>query len=137
MSYVWYECPKQGKKATIREMMDLLAKAKVQEKEGVKSDLDLMMEVLPDEHPAKVAYLKVRSGAKDTIWSIIISAHARFAYLQNPKVRRIRDRDDINIQAFGEGVYENPDRKTALFCVIPDNDKSYNFLVGVRGYESM
>ena len=137
MSYVWYECPKQGKKATIREMMDLLAKAKVQEKEGVKSDLDLMMEVLPDEHPAKVAYLKVRSGAKDTIRSIIISAHARFAYLQNPKVLRILDRDDINIQALGEGVYENPDRKTALFCVIPDNDKSYNFLVGVRGYESM
>ena len=87
MSYVWYECPKQGKKATIR--------------------------------------------------SIIISAHARFAYLQNPKVLRILDRDDINIQALGEGVYENPDRKTALFCVIPDNDKSYNFLVGVRGYESM
>ena len=137
MSYVWYECPKQGKKATIREMMDLLAKAKVQEKEGVKSDLDLMMEVLPDEHPAKVAYLKVRSGAKDTIRSIIISAHARFAYLQNPKILRILDRDDINIQALGEGVYENPDRKTALFCVIPDNDKSYNFLVGVRGYESM
>ena len=47
MSYVWYECPKQGKKANIREMMDLLTKA-------------------------KVAYLKVRSGAKDTIRSIII-----------------------------------------------------------------
>jgi len=131
MSYVWYECPKQGKKATIREMMNLLTKAKVQEKEGVKSDLDLMMEVLPDDHPAKVAYLKVRSGAKDTIRSIIISAHARFAYLQNPKVLRILDHDDMNIRALGEGVYENPDRKTALFCVIPDNDKSYNFLVGV------
>ena len=47
MSYVWYECPKQGKKANIREMMDLLTQAKVQEKEGVKSDLDLKMEVLP------------------------------------------------------------------------------------------
>ena len=31
----------------------------------------------------------------------------------------------------GEGVYENPDRKTAIFCVIPDNDKSYNFIVGL------
>ena len=53
MSYVWYECPKQGKKATIREMVDLLAKAKVQEKEGVKSDLDLMMEVLPESEETK------------------------------------------------------------------------------------
>jgi len=131
MSYVWYECPKQGKKANIREMMNLLTKAKVQEKEGLKSDLDVMMDVLPDDHPAKIAYLKVRSGAKDTIRSIIISAHARFAYLQNPKVLRLLDKDDMNIRALGEGVYENPDRKTALFCVIPDNDKSYNFLVGV------
>ena len=131
MSYVWYECPKQGKKANIREMMDLLTQAKVQEKEGVKSDLDLKMDVLPDGHPAKVAYLKVRSGAKDTIRSIIISAHARLAYLQNPKILRILDKDDMDIRALGEGVYENPDRKTALFCIIPDNDKSYNFLVGM------
>ena len=131
MSYVWYECPKQGKKANIREMMDILTKAKVAEKEGLNSELDVMMDALPDDHPAKVAYLKVRSGAKDTIRSIIISAHARLAYLQNPKVLRILDRDDMNIRALGEGVYENPDRKTALFCIIPDNDKSYNFLVGM------
>ncbi len=52
MSYIWYECPKQGKKANIREMMDLLTKAKVTEKEGQHSDLDQMMEILPDDHPA-------------------------------------------------------------------------------------
>lgn len=131
MSYVWYECPKMGKDATIREMMNLLTKAKVAEKAGDLSELDQMMDVLPDDHPAKVAYLKVRSGAKDTIRSIIISAHARLAYLQNPKVLKILDHDDMNIRALGEGIYENPDRKTALFCIIPDNDKSYNFLVGL------
>ena len=131
MSYVWYECPKMGKEATIREMMDLLTKAKVAEKAGDLSELDKMMEVLPDDHPAKIAYLKVRSGAKDTIRSIIISAHARLAYLQNPKVLKILDHDDMNIRALGEGIYENPDRKTALFCIIPDNDKSYNFLIGM------
>lgn len=131
MSYVWYECPKQGKKATFREMMNLLTKAKVAEKEGDLSELDRMMNVLPDEHPAKIAYLKVRSGAKDTIRSIIISAHARLAYLQNPKILDILDHDDIDIRAIGEGVYGNPERRTALFCVIPDNDKSYNFLVGL------
>ena len=131
MSYVWYECPKQGKPATMREMMDLLTKAKVAEKAGDLSELDQMMEVLPDDHPAKVAYLKVRSGAKDTIRSIIISAHARLACLQNPKVLKILDHDDIDIRSIGEGVYENPDRKTALFCIIPDNDKSYSFLIGL------
>ena len=131
MSYVWYECPKQGKKATIREMMELLTEAKVAENAGDLSELDQKMNILPDDHPAKVAYLKVRSGAKDTIRSIIISAHARLAYLQNPKVLKILDHDDIDIRAIGEGVYENPDRKTALFCIIPDNDKSYSFLIGM------
>ena len=95
MSYVWYECPKQGKKATIREMMELLTEAKVAENAGDLSELDQKMNILPDDHPAKVAYLKVRSGAKDTIRSIIISAHARLAYLQNPKVLKILDHDDI------------------------------------------
>lgn len=131
MSYVWYECPKQGKPATIREMMNLLSMAKVSEKDTDQSELDKLMYVLPDDHPAKIAYLKVRSGAKDTIRSIIISAHARLAYLQNPKILNILDHDDIDIRAIGEGVYENPDRRTALFCVIPDNDKSYNFLIGM------
>ena len=131
MSYVWYECPKKGKDATIREMMDILTKAKVAEKSGDLSELDRMMNVLPDDHPAKIDYLKVASGAKDTIRSIIISAHARLAYLQNPKVLKILDHDDMNIRAIGEGIYENPDRKTALFCIIPDNDKSYNFLIGM------
>lgn len=131
MSYVWYESPKQGKKATIREMLNLLNLAKVSDDETKKSGLDRLMEVLPDDHPAKVAYKKVVSGAADTVRSIIISAHARLAFLQNPKILNILDHDDMDIRAIGEGVYENPDRKTALFCVIPDNDKSYNFLVGV------
>ncbi len=131
MYYVWYESPKQGKKATIREMLNLLNLAKVSDDETKKSGLDRLMDVLPDDHPAKVAYKKVVSGAADTVRSIIISAHARLAFLQNPKILNILDHDDMDIRAIGEGVYENPDRKTALFCVIPDNDKSYNFLVGV------
>ena len=131
MSYVWYECPKQGKEPTVREMMNLLTKAKVAEEEGNPSELDQIMEKLSNDHPAKIAYNKVATGAKDTIRSIIISAHARLAYLQNPKILNILDHDDIDIRAIGEGVYGNPDRKTALFCIIPDNDKSYNFLIGM------
>lgn len=91
MYYVWYESPKQGKKATIREMLNLLNLAKVSDDETKKSGLDRLMEVLPDDHPAKVAYKKVVSGAADTVRSIIISAHARLAFLQNPKILNILD----------------------------------------------
>lgn len=131
MYYVWYEYPKQGKKANFRGLLELLNMAQVQEKAEELSELDKRMLQLPDSHPALITYRKVKSGAADTIRSIIITANARLSYLQNPNVLRILDEDEIHIPFLGEGVYENPDRKTALFCVIPDNDKSYNFLVGL------
>ena len=129
--YVKAEYPKMGKKANFRGLMDLLLLAKVSEKDGEQSELDKLMFALPESHPARVAYEKFKSGAKDTMRSIIISAHARLAYLQNEELLRILDDDDIDIRSIGEGVYKNPERKTALFCVIPDNDKSYNFLIGI------
>ncbi|MCD7744120.1 MAG: type IV secretory system conjugative DNA transfer family protein [Lachnospiraceae bacterium] len=129
--YVWYEFPKQGRTPNFRGVLELLNKAKVSDDEENHSELDDLMYQLPEDHPALITYKKVCTGAADTIRSIIISANARLAYLQNPKVLRIMDNDDIDIPAMGEGVYENPDRKVALFCVIPDNDKSYNFLVGM------
>jgi len=131
MYYVWYEYPKQGKPANFRSLLELLNKAQVQENPKEQSELDDMMFSLPENHPALVTYRKVKSGAADTIRSIIITANSRLSYLQNPNVLRILDKDEIHIPFMGEGVYENPDRKTALFCVIPDNDKSYNFVVGL------
>jgi len=129
--YVWYEFPKQGRTPNFRGVLELLNLAKVSEGADNRSELDNLMYQLPDDHPALIAYKKVCTGAADTIRSIIISANARLAYLQNPKILHILDRDDMNIPAMGEGVYENPDRKVALFCVIPDSDKSYNFIVGL------
>ncbi len=131
MYYVWYEFPKQGRTPNFRGVLELLNKAKIPEDENELSDLDKIMYSLPEDHLALITYKKVRSGAADTVRSIIISANSRLAYLQNPKILRILDRDDMNIAAMGEGVYGNPERKTALFCRIPDNDKSYNFIVGM------
>lgn len=131
MYYVWYEYPKQGKTANFRGLLELLNKAQVQENPKEQSELDRLMLQLPDDHPALITYRKVKSGAADTIRSIIITANSRLSYLQNPGILRILDKDEIQIPFMGEGVYQNPDRKTALFCVIPDSDKSYNFIVGL------
>lgn len=131
MYYVWYEYPKQGKEANFRGLLELLNKAQVQENPKEQSELDKLMFQLPEAHPALITYRKVKSGAADTIRSIIITANARLSYLQNPNILRILDKDEIDIPAIGGGVYDNPDRKTALFCVIPDSDASYNFVVGL------
>ncbi len=134
--YVWYEFPKQGKTASFRGVLDLLNMAQVSgsSRAGAAktgSDLDKLMYALPENHPALITYKKVHVGAADTIRSLIISANARLAYLQNSKILHILDRDDMHLESIGEGIYGNPMRKTALFCVIPDNDKSYSFLVGM------
>ena len=41
------------------------------------------------------------------------------------------DDDEINIREIGAGVDYDGKTKTALFCVIPDNDDTYNFIVGM------
>lgn len=39
--------------------------------------------------------------------------------------------DEMDIAEIGAGVDGDKNRKTVLFCVIPDSDKSYSFLVGM------
>lgn len=127
--YVWKEYPLE--KRNFRSLMDLLNMAKIPEDEDELSDLDKVMYALDESHPALVAYNKVRRGAVDTVRSIIISANSRLSYLQNEAVLRLLDKDEMDIPSIGTGIYENPERKVALFCVIPDADKSYNFVVGM------
>lgn len=129
--YVWLEYPKQNKKPNFRGVMELINMAEVPEDEGEQSELDKLIYALDNKHPALIAYNKVRRGAADTIRSIIISANSRLAFLENPEVLDILDDDEMDIPFLGTGVRNDKTKKTALFCVIPDNDKSYNFIVGM------
>ena len=83
------------------------------------------------QNPALIQYNKVVRGAGDTVRSIIISANARLALLENPSILRILDKDEMRIAEIGAGIDGDEKTKTALFCVIPDSDKSYNFLIGM------
>lgn len=40
-------------------------------------------------------------------------------------------KDELNLSDIGIGVNGDGETKTALFCVIPDSDKSYNFIIGM------
>lgn len=128
MFYVWMECPQPER--TMNKVLDLLALAEYDE-EGNPTELDNMMDLLDDGHPAKVNYNRVMRGAGDTVRSIIISANARLAPFDNPDLRRIFSRDDFEIGTLGTGIDLDGRTKTAVFCVIPDNDKTYNFVVGM------
>lgn len=128
--YVWLECDMEER--NFRKVLELLNMAEIHEEDEEKnSELDRKMYALDKDHPARIAYRKVMSGAADTKRSILISAQARLKFLQNEKVLRILDHDEMNLPEMGRGVNYDGESVTDLFCVIPDNDKSYNFLVGL------
>jgi len=130
--YVMEHCPPEKK--NFSEVLRLLNKAKILDEDGSgdnPSELDMIFNGLDKDDPALVTYNKVMVGAADTKRSIIITAQARLAYLENDKIQRVLDHDDMNLSFLGRGKNHDGKTKTALFCVIPDSDKSYNFVVGM------
>lgn len=126
------ECPEEER--NFRTVLKLLNEAEVKQ-DGSPSDLDRRFRRLErkkgSDHPALIQYNKVVRGAGDTVRSIIISANARLALLENPSILRILDKDEMRIAEIGAGIDGDEKTKTALFCVIPDSDKSYIFLIGM------
>ena len=132
--YVWLEMPPNRK--NFQSVLDLLSEAEVDAK-GNDSKLTKKMKQLAktsklkQNHPAYKQYMKVIRGAGDTVRSIIISANSRLALLENPQILRILSKDDLHLEELGLGVNGDKHTRTALFCIIPDSDKSYNFIVGM------
>jgi len=132
--YVWMEV--KPAKRNFETVLKLIGEAEVAEK-GKPSQLDLRMKFLEESsvlganHPAVKQYSKCMRGAGDTVRSIIISANSRLAFLENKQVLRMLSRDEMNLAEIGIGVNGDGETRTALFCVIPDSDKSYNAIIGM------
>lgn len=132
--YVWLE--EKPSKRNFETVLKLLGEAEVKE-QGKPSRLDMRMKFLEDQsplgssHPAVKQYNKCMRGAGDTVRSIMISANSRLAFLENKKVLRLLSKDELQLADIGIGVNGDGKTKTALFCVIPDADKSYNFIIGM------
>ena len=59
-----------------------------------------------------------------TAKSILVSIGAPLAAFNLPSIAKLTMTDELHLQELGE-------RKIALFCCIPDSDKSLNYLVGM------
>lgn len=108
------------KKSPLDEKFDeLVEKTKNRKKGGTK-------------HPAFIKYKKCMGGAVDTVRSIVISANARMAIFENEEVERLLSTDEMDLASIGTGLVGNQRNvKTALFCVIPDADTTYNCIAGM------
>lgn len=126
MFYLLYEAPEEEQNFSM--IMKMLSYADVREdKETYVSALDLLFKQLSDNQPMHIAvkqYRIYKQAAGKTAKSINISLSVRLAAFNMDQICSITDHDDMGISELGK-------QKTAIFAVIPDNDTSLSYLVGM------
>ena len=98
-----------------------------EDSDDFQSPLDLLFEALEEEDPDQIAvreYKIFKQAAGKTAKSILISAAVRLSAFILPQIVGITSRDDMELGQMG-------DRKQAVFAIIPDNDGTFNYLVGM------
>ncbi len=132
--YVWMEC--KGKERTMNKVLELCNKeAEVLDEDGTTA-LGVMMERLTlgkygKNHPAYIKYQKLKGGHQETVKSIILMVNAKLKFFETPGIRRIFEDDDMELESLGTGKNRDGKTKTALFLIIPDNDNSFAFVMGM------
>ena len=124
--YLMHEAPKEEQNFAM--VMEMLAAAEVREEnEEYESPLDILFARLEMRDPESIAvkqYHVFKMGAGKTLKSILISVGVRLSAFNLPQIARLTYTDDLHLEEMGE-------KKVALFCCIPDSDKSLNYLVGM------
>ena len=92
-----------------------------------RSPLDELFDRLEMQNPDHIAlkyYRNYRSGSGKTLKSIQITLVARLEKFNLESLTGMTQTDEMELWNLGE-------KKTAIFAVIPDNDSSFNFIVGM------
>lgn len=109
-------------------VMEMLTYAEVREDDELyQSPLDELFERLEMKEPESLAvkqYKIYKQAAGKTAKSILVSVGVRLAAFNLPSLAKMTSADDLNMEKMGE-------EKTALFAIIPDNDSSFNFTIGM------
>ena len=126
MLYLLYEAP--AEEQNFEMLMFMLECARVMEEdEQYQSPLDLLFQTLEERDPAHIAvreYKVYKQAAGKTAKSILVTASVRLAAFIFPQYAAMMQTDEMDFASMGE-------RKRAIFCVIPVNDGSMNYLVSM------
>ena len=126
MLYLMSEAPPEEQ--NFETMLYMMQFAEVREEDDqYRSPLDMLFEALEEEQPNHVAvkqYKVFKLAAGKTAKSILVSAGVRLAALNLPQYAAMTSHDDMDFGSLGE-------QKRAIFCVIPINDASMNYLIGM------
>lgn len=124
--YLLHEAPEEEQNFTM--VMEMIAAAEVKEDdEEYQSPLDKLFERLEIRNPNSLAlkqYKIYKQAAGKTAKSILISVGVRLSAFNLESIASLTATDELELDLVGE-------RKTAIFAVIPDNDSTFNFLIGM------
>ena len=123
--YLHYEAPPQEQNFPM--VMEMIRAGEVREDRESTSALDLLFDELEKRDPEHIAlkyYRGYRSGSGKTLKSIQITLISRLEKYNLSSLERISETDEMDLEQVGE-------RQTAIFAVIPENDASLNFLIGM------
>lgn len=126
IAYICFEAPEEEK--NINTLLELVNASETREDdENFKNAVDLLFEALEQEKPNHFAirqYKKYKLAAGKTAKSILISCGARLAPFDIEEVKDLMSYDELQLDTLG-------DEKTALFAIISDTDKTFNFIVAM------
>ena len=124
--YLYYEAPPDEQNFPM--VMEMIRAGDVKENDDdYESALDILFSELEARDPDHIAlkyYKSYHSGAARTLKSIQISLMARLEKFNLPSLAGITQTDEMRLRELGE-------KKGAIFALIPDNDQSFNFIIGM------
>lgn len=125
--YLIAECNPEDQNFT--SVMKLLRCARAEEgRENEDSVLDVLFNKLEKKDPEHIACLSYKvfksAGGGKTAQSILISCQTRLQTFNLKSIHKLTGTDDIDLKSIG-------DKPTALFCITPDEDPTFNYLVAL------
>ena len=131
VSYLHYEAPPEEQ--NFSTVLEMIRAGELPDDEGGSQDmvtispLDEIFEKLEKRIPDHIAlkyYRSYHSGSTKTLKSIQITLLARLEKFNLDSLASMTCFDELELDQIGE-------KKTALFALIPENDTSFNFIVGM------
>ncbi len=128
VSFLHYEAPPEEQNFSM--VLELIRAGDIPEEQTdvvITSPLDDIFDRLESEKPDHIAlkyYRSYHSGSVKTLKSIQITLLARLEKFNLDSLASMTCCDELELDKIG-------DKKTAVFALIPENDTSFNFVVGM------
>lgn len=123
--YLMYEAPKEEQ--NFATLMYMIMNCQISEDSRGPNPLELLFQELEEidpEHPALLMFHSFQLGGAKTLQSVLISAAANLYMFNTRRFAEMTSRDECFLPRLGL-------EKRAIFCVIPDNNETYNFLITI------